>query len=96
MAFHDVLDDRQSQPCAARLPAAGRIDAVKSLYARWEQDSQNIHAELDELKRENQNLQRKISSQDESNAELKRNNERLQAYLCQKDPRAPFCGKPAR
>jgi hypothetical protein len=53
------------------------INAVKDLYHRWFDDSQEIHREL--------------ASKTEEIRQLKQDNATIKAYLCAKDPNAPIC-----
>ncbi|WP_168196496.1 tail fiber domain-containing protein [Bdellovibrio sp. NC01] len=62
------------------------INAVKDLYARWFSDSQAVHREIASLKEENAKIKLE-------NSEVKAESQMMKAYLCQKDPSAPFCKK---
>src|SRR4051794_10757748 len=48
MALHDVLDDRQSQPGAARLARAAAVDAIEALGEPRQVDACNPRTAVDD------------------------------------------------
>jgi len=60
------------------------INSVKELYAKWFNDSQDIHRELAALEQDNAALKAKAEKLDQENAAIK-------SFLCSKDRGAIFC-----
>ncbi len=52
---------------------------------------QELNDKVEDLKKDKLDLEEKLNSLEVNNSDLKKDNEHMKYYLCQKDPYAPFC-----